>query len=397
MDTANSDPNANRPSPDDPRHRTPDSQNQELDDLWSKYKYAIIGAPIAIIVAVGVAMWMEVQKEETFREARQAINAAETAEELQAVAEEFQGTVMGGEALLLLAGKQQEQEDLPAARASLERFAENYPKHPFISGAWFALAGIGGQQDEMDRALDLYTRVFNDYPNSYAAKPAREAAARILAERGEVEQAMALMEPILQDQPSPELRMQVETRMGLLARVNEPLSEIPDPEPEPEAGPQFPTGGEDLFRGVLPGVEGAAMGDALGTGGRQVIDSTQILQGEGLSPEDLENMPKLGNPLFEVESVEEGTEGGIRLLPDDAPAEEARTPAAADAPAQGEGEAEPEPAAADAEPSDSAAAEEATPDQTEAPTEEEIQPAQNATEDPAGEQQADQAAGEAAN
>jgi tetratricopeptide (TPR) repeat protein len=308
MDTANSDPNANRPSPDDPRHRTPDSHHSEMDDLWSKYKYYIIGVPVAIILVVGIAMWMEVRKEEKFREARQALNAAQTVEELQSVAQEFEGSVMGGEALLLLAGKQQEQEDLPAAMETFSRFTEEYPNHPFISGAFFAMGGLAAEQGEMDRALDFYQQVYDDYPMSYAAKFAREAAARIEAEQGNVEAALALMEPILEAQKSQQERMRVEMQMGFLTRMNEPLSDIPDPEPDEPAEGEDPG---DIFRDVLPGLEGE--GNTLNLQGRQTIEGTQVFDGQELTPEQFDQLPKLGNPMFdvEVEGAEQGTPAAL--------------------------------------------------------------------------------------
>ncbi len=269
-----------RPSADDPRHRTPDSiQHSELEDLWSKYKVFIVGIPLVIVLFVAGWMWWEIKRDEQRTAARQALSQAETQTQLREVAEEFSGTVIGGEALLLLSRKQHEEGDLTAASETLMTFTEEYPRHPLVPGAWFALAGISGQLGDEVRALDLYRRIRSDYAESYVAGPATESAARLLAQQGQIEEAVALMEELLQEMETAAERDNVEFQIAMLKRVKEPLSEIPDPEPELETNPRQP------LQPAIPGAEG------------------------------LQNMPQLGNPALELNPNREDAGQTLQINP----------------------------------------------------------------------------------
>ena len=99
--------------------------------IWAKYKVAIIGGAIAILVVlVAVFGWMSYSHSAKVA-AERDLAGAKSADELRAVIDGHKGSLVAGDAAMLLAAILRGEEKLDEANAVLKEFRESQPEHPF--------------------------------------------------------------------------------------------------------------------------------------------------------------------------------------------------------------------------------------------------------------------------
>ncbi len=178
-----------------------DSNLDDFEVFWAKHKgRLIIGAIALLVVLVVAASWFAVARSARIA-AETAFANAKTAEELRAVIDERGGKVVAGNAAMLLALMQRDADDLEAANATLTKFVEAQPGHPFAPLAKVALAenlALVGKSGDAEGELQSVVDVTGD---SFAAPVAMLFKAELLLAEGDRNEALKTYQRLADQYP----------------------------------------------------------------------------------------------------------------------------------------------------------------------------------------------------
>ncbi len=161
----------------------------EPDDFWADHKGKIIGYGLLLLVALAAFIVYQAKTARDREAARVAFAAAADTAAYQQVAQDFPKTTIGGDARLLLAAAQRDEQKYDEAIATLRAFMADTPEHPLIAGAWLSLGETQSVAGKTDEAIDTYRQIGTRYPDSFAAPAATLALARALADAGRIDEA----------------------------------------------------------------------------------------------------------------------------------------------------------------------------------------------------------------
>ena len=161
---------------------------------------------IAVALVIYFAYW--VVQQNTRQNSQRAFAQATTAEDYRKVAESYPGTIVAGNALLILADKLREEGKLADSDAALHKLIDKQPKHPLIPGAYTSLATNLEAEGKLDEALTACKKVATSYPNSFAAPAAYLSQARLLKAQGKTEEAKHAYETIIGQFPESMFRLE---------------------------------------------------------------------------------------------------------------------------------------------------------------------------------------------
>jgi TolA-binding protein len=180
---------------------TPVDTSNEFDFplFWEEHKTKILIAAAVFVIAL--ASWAAWQVVEHRREtaARTAYASASTADDYKRIAEQFGGSVVGGNALLVLAEKQRTEGKFDDAIATLRQFQSRHAEHPLASSGAMALAATLDAKGSAEEAIEAYQQVIARFPREHVAPMALLAQAELQKRRGEKAEARRLFEKIIAD------------------------------------------------------------------------------------------------------------------------------------------------------------------------------------------------------
>lgn len=167
-----------------------DMAPDSFEILWAKHKTAIIGGAVAIVVLlVAVFGWLSWSHSARLA-AENEFASAKTAAELRAVIDGHGGSVVAGNAALLLAKMQRDEEKLDEANTTLREFRESQPEHPLAPLAGIALAENAALAGQIDEAVKELQQVADANGKSFAAAPALLFKAELLLASGGRDEAL---------------------------------------------------------------------------------------------------------------------------------------------------------------------------------------------------------------
>ena len=169
----------------------------DAEIFWIKHKKNV--QLFATLFVVALALWAgsEWARTKKLAGAQEMLAGAKTVEDFQKLIAEYPGTAAAGNAHLLAAAQLRKDGKFDESSALLRSFAEKYPEHQMLSGAWTSLAANLEAQDKPDEALAMYQKVSTSYANSFSAPVALMAQARLLTAKGKTEEAGKIYEQVM--------------------------------------------------------------------------------------------------------------------------------------------------------------------------------------------------------
>ncbi len=157
-----------------------DANLDPFEIFWAKHKGSLIIGAIAVVVVLIVGLsWFAMTRSARIAGER-AFATAQTAEEWQAVIDEHSGSVVAGNAALLLAKSQRDTGKLDEATATLRAFVDSQPDHPLAPLADVAIAENLALQGKAAEAESELQSVVDVDANSFAAPVAMLFKAELL-------------------------------------------------------------------------------------------------------------------------------------------------------------------------------------------------------------------------
>lgn len=205
----------------------------EPDVFWEKHGKKII-LTVAAVVAMGLLfVYQQRQAEQAERDAARRLAQANDPATLQAIAQEFKGQPLAGQALLRLADLHSQAGRLAEAEAIYRDFISSDPQHPLVDSARLGQASVTEALGNFEAAREQYQQLVNK-PGSYAAIAGKVGVARCTEALGQIKEARQLYEELMPVVSGTAWEAQVSIRWAVLGRN----IETPTPEP-PTAIPQI--------------------------------------------------------------------------------------------------------------------------------------------------------------
>jgi len=173
-----------------------------LEVVWEKYKSLIlIGGSAVIVAVVGFfgAMSMTHAKREA---AMDALAGATGPEALREVIVKFPNSVEAGNASLLLSAALRGEDKTAEAVNVLEEFLASQPTHPLAPLALIGLSGMAAQSGDAAAAKAFLDRVANEFPGSFAVPFALFSQAEMSLASGDRTAALAGLQGLSRQHPS---------------------------------------------------------------------------------------------------------------------------------------------------------------------------------------------------
>jgi predicted negative regulator of RcsB-dependent stress response len=180
---------ATAPSPADPI--------LETQIFWDKYKWHIVLAIAAILLATVAVGAFRLYKQRHNASAAAALAAAKTPEDFDRVITHYGNSPAAPSARLLLAASLREQGKFGEAQSQLQSFISNNPKHHFVSAAKMGIAANLESLGNPDQALEMYRRIAADHPTSYNAPFALLAQVPLLKAKDQEDEARRVCETVM--------------------------------------------------------------------------------------------------------------------------------------------------------------------------------------------------------
>ncbi len=178
-----------------------DAHLDPFEVFWTKHKASVIIGAIAVLVILIVGLsWFAISRAARIA-SEQAFANAKTAEELKAVIDDHGGTVVAGNAALLLAKAQREDGKLEESTATLRTFVDGQPDHPMAPLASVAIAenlATEGKAGEAESALQAVVDVDAD---SFVAPVAMLFKAELLLAEGNRNDALQTFQRLADQYP----------------------------------------------------------------------------------------------------------------------------------------------------------------------------------------------------
>jgi len=170
-------------------------------DWWEMHRAKWIGGVVLVLVAIVAWTIFSYNQRKRELEARTALSAAASVEQLQEVSAKYTGTPEAASAAFLRGIALMESEKWDEAFEAFGAFEKTYPEHALTGGAVAAQAVIREMQGKFEEAKSLYQRVGTSYQNSYAAPFAMIGEARMYEQMGSPEDARKMLTEIVTRMP----------------------------------------------------------------------------------------------------------------------------------------------------------------------------------------------------
>ena len=206
----------------------------ERDIFWDRYKMAVMGALVAVLLAVTGYGGYRLYSERQATAAANLLASAKTSAEIQKVITEYPRTPAGASAYLLLADAQKAEKKFSEANSTLQAFLEKHPKHELAGTARLAMAGNLEALGKTEEALTAYQRLAASEPRAFTAPVALFSQIHLLKEKNQIEEARQVCETIMTQYRESRFAQEATYQLRLLKVRNEPP---PSPAPTSVATP----------------------------------------------------------------------------------------------------------------------------------------------------------------
>ena len=181
-----------------PTETAPVVTDNEFDPLefWIRHKGRIVLYGSLLIAALAIYGLYEAIHRHSVQAAEAAYASAASAEDFRKVIAAHPGSIIAGNARLMLADKLRAEGKLDEAVATLREFIAKNGEHALLSGAHTSLAATLEMQGKLDEALVGYQKVTASFPASFSAPAALVAQGRIFKAQGKAEEARRAFENV---------------------------------------------------------------------------------------------------------------------------------------------------------------------------------------------------------
>lgn len=203
----------------------------ETQMFWVRHKSAILGALLAIIVAIaayGAYRFYSARKDAA---AARSLASAKTAADYQKVISEHGSSASAPAAALLLAAEQRKEQKFVEANSTLQSFLRGNPKHQLATTAKMAMAGNLDAMGKSQEAIEMYRRLAADHPRSFNAPLALLAQVPFLKQKGQIEEARRVCETVLSQYGETYASAEASRYLRALKPAATPVASEPDVSP----------------------------------------------------------------------------------------------------------------------------------------------------------------------
>ena len=179
----------------------PDS-GLDADFFFEENKGKILGVIIFLLLALCAWLFYQHQQNETRKEQSSAFYNAKSSADWQALIAKYPGTIVAGNAQLLLADKLRDENKLDEALAVLSDFTKTAGSHPLIAQGWLSYAGTLEAKGDAAKAAQTYGNIAGQYSSTEAAPAALASQARLVRKSGDNKKAREIYENIVQRFPT---------------------------------------------------------------------------------------------------------------------------------------------------------------------------------------------------
>jgi predicted negative regulator of RcsB-dependent stress response len=198
-------------------------------DFWELHGKKILAAVALVIVGIAVwGIWQFIQANRRSA-AEAAFASASTAEEYRSLVESHRGTVVAGNARLLLAQQLRSEGKPDEAIALLQELVDRESDHALVSGAALGIAETLAAAGRHDEAVSKYDLVATRYGNTYAASLAAVGKIKSLIALGRIEDARRLGEDFRLANSQSIVAMEVDQILQTLPASREPQPQTLQP------------------------------------------------------------------------------------------------------------------------------------------------------------------------
>ncbi len=242
----------------------------EMEIFWEKNKVRMLVGVVAAVLAVTGYSVFEYVRHNLLVAANRQLAVAKTNEEIKKVISDFPTSPVAADAYLLLAQKQSDAKDYPAAAASAKAAADQFPDHPMRGTALLAYAANLAAAGKLDEADAAFQDVITKAPTDFAAPLALLQRGDLAKQRGKPDDARRYFDDVLARFPKSAAAQQAIqskrfVRGGAKAEDVFKLEPAPVPEPTPsvpsllQAPPANPpTAASPSPQAPAPSADGAA-------------------------------------------------------------------------------------------------------------------------------------------
>lgn len=233
----------------------------QVEEFVDKHKVQLLLGLVGLIALVSIAMVVQANAESRQIAEAQAFSSASSVSEFDAVANEYKGSVVGGNALIRKAALLEEDGKTEEAQTVLEGFLDTYPDHPQKGHVLTVLGRMAENREDWAKAQGYYSQIPED---SAFIGFAKIHEGDIMMQKGEYEAAKQHYQMILTEIPGDAWFTDLQNRIELAekrAEFGPPSDPVPMAKPEEakeetaEAAAPKPTEG-DASTEAKPDAEG---------------------------------------------------------------------------------------------------------------------------------------------
>jgi TolA-binding protein len=203
------------PSP-DPQIIDPNN-DLAVDFFFEENKGQIIVLIVVALLGLGGWIFYHYSQGQKLTAESSAFYAAKSPEDWQKIIAQYPGSIVAGNAQLLLADKLRDEQKIDQALTILSDFTKN-TDHPLIAQGWLSYGATLEQKGDTEKALQAYTTVATQYGTSEAAPAALNAQARLAKKTGDTKKVREIYENIVQRFPASLWSQEAQQELGKLPK-----------------------------------------------------------------------------------------------------------------------------------------------------------------------------------
>lgn len=178
------------------------SDGFDADLFWAKYRSAIIGGVIAVVVITVGGGFYWLSERNTRINSEKAFAEATTVESWQTLIAQYPKSQAAADAYFLVAAAQRDGGKIEDSTATYKKFLEVFPRNALTGAARLGIAQNLEQQNKLSEALDALRDVQAQDGKSYVASFALLEQARILLRQNKLEESRAALNTLTQTYPT---------------------------------------------------------------------------------------------------------------------------------------------------------------------------------------------------
>ncbi len=188
----------------------------EADFFFEENKGKILTAMVVALIALASWIFYSYEQNQTRAEEATAFYAAKSADDWKSIIQKYPGSVVAGNAQLLLADKLRDENKIDEALTVLGDFIQKSASHPLIAQGWMSYAGTLELKGETAKARQTYANIAGQFSSTEAAPAALSAQARLVKKAGDARKAREIYENIVQRFPTSYWSQDAQQEIGKL-------------------------------------------------------------------------------------------------------------------------------------------------------------------------------------